>query len=173
MKLICYSFSEKTRRIRANDHHINAMEGFARRHRSDNQINNRETKTVVEHELVTRKWKDIKVGDMVRLENNEFITADIVLISTSEHNGLCYIETAELDGETNLKKRFIGLLYLEYNDIKCSIQGKLYGYVMDEVGNEIQDLEKLAMDGLRKLCLAYKELNETDYKRWAQRLHAA
>ncbi|CAF4349279.1 unnamed protein product [Rotaria sp. Silwood2] len=105
MKLICYSFSEKTRRIRANDHHINAMEGFARRHRSDNQINNRETKTVVEHELVTRKWKDIKVGDMVRLENNEFITADIVLISTSEHNGLCYIETAELDGETNLKKR--------------------------------------------------------------------
>ncbi|CAF1235259.1 unnamed protein product [Rotaria sordida] len=76
-----------------------------RRHRSDRQINNRETKTVVGHELVTRKWKEIKVGDIVRLENNESITADIVLISTSEPNGLCFIETAELDGETNLKIR--------------------------------------------------------------------
>ncbi|CAF2821806.1 unnamed protein product [Rotaria sp. Silwood2] len=76
-----------------------------RRHRSDSEINNRETKTVVGHELVTRKWQDIKVGDIVRLENNEFITADIVLISTSERHSLCYIETAELDGETNLKKR--------------------------------------------------------------------
>ncbi|CAF1156451.1 unnamed protein product [Adineta ricciae] len=75
------------------------------RHRSDSQVNNRETKTVVGSELVTRKWKDIKVGDIVRLENNEFVTADIVLVSTSELNGLCFIETAELDGETNLKVR--------------------------------------------------------------------
>lgn len=34
-----------------------------------------------------------------------FFQADIVLISTSEPNGLCFIETAELDGETNLKVR--------------------------------------------------------------------
>ncbi|CAF3159983.1 unnamed protein product [Rotaria sp. Silwood2] len=135
---MCCSFSEISRRIRANDHLANASQEFAfipqitsltpgtsiaplaivlsitaikdaiddiRRHRSDSEINNRETKTVVGHELVTRKWQDIKVGDIVRLENNEFITADIVLISTSERHSLCYIETAELDGETNLKKR--------------------------------------------------------------------
>ncbi len=34
-----------------------------------------------------------------------FFKADIVLISTSDENGLCFIETAELDGETNLKVR--------------------------------------------------------------------
>jgi hypothetical protein len=37
-------------------------------------VNNSETKTVVGNELTTRKWRDINVGDMVRLENNESVT---------------------------------------------------------------------------------------------------
>ncbi|KAG0295638.1 hypothetical protein BGZ98_001318, partial [Dissophora globulifera] len=50
-------------------------------------------------------WQDVKVGDIVYLQNNDPIPADIVILSTSEADGLCFIETKNLDGETNLKIR--------------------------------------------------------------------
>lgn len=48
-------------------------------------------------------WKDVKVGDFVRIYNNEEIPADVVIFSTSEEDNGCYVETKNLDGETNLK----------------------------------------------------------------------
>lgn len=51
------------------------------------------------------RWKNIKVGDFVRLYNNDLIPADIVILSTSDPNGACCVETKNLDGETNLKIR--------------------------------------------------------------------
>jgi len=50
-------------------------------------------------------WKNVQVGDFVRIYNDEQIPADVVVLSTSDPDGACYIETKNLDGETNLKVR--------------------------------------------------------------------
>lgn len=45
------------------------------------------------------------MGDIVLLRENDQVPADIVVLSTSDANGICYVETKNLDGETNLKPR--------------------------------------------------------------------
>lgn len=50
-------------------------------------------------------WKNVQVGDFVRLYNEEQVPADIVVLATSDPDGACYVETKNLDGETNLKVR--------------------------------------------------------------------
>jgi phospholipid-translocating ATPase len=50
-------------------------------------------------------WKKLEVGDVVLLRENEQVPADIVVLSTSDPDGVCYLETKNLDGETNLKPR--------------------------------------------------------------------
>ncbi|EAW10471.1 aminophospholipid-translocating P4-type ATPase DNF3 [Aspergillus clavatus NRRL 1] len=51
------------------------------------------------------KWQDIRVGDVIRLERDQPVPADIVLLHATGPNGVAYIETMALDGETNLKSK--------------------------------------------------------------------
>ena len=45
----------------------------------------------------------MQVGDIVQVLDDEEIPCDLVVMSCSDAEGTCYITTANLDGETNLK----------------------------------------------------------------------
>ncbi|GAA6027010.1 hypothetical protein JCM8097_006037 [Rhodosporidiobolus ruineniae] len=54
---------------------------------------------------VKESWEDLRVGDFVRLHGDESVPADLIICATSEEENVCYVETKNLDGETNLKSR--------------------------------------------------------------------
>lgn len=47
----------------------------------------------------------MRVGDLIHLSCNEVIPADLVVLGSSDSYGLCFVESSNLDGESNLKQR--------------------------------------------------------------------
>uniref|UniRef100_A0A4W3KKH2 Phospholipid-transporting ATPase n=1 Tax=Callorhinchus milii TaxID=7868 RepID=A0A4W3KKH2_CALMI len=112
--------------------------------------------------IMREKWMHVQVGDIIKLQNNQFVTADVLLLTSSEPHGLVYIETAELDGETNLKVKQaltvtsvmgedIHALAAFDGDIKCEIpNNKLDKFVgtLTYQGNKYPlNVEKLLLRG--------------------------
>ncbi|XP_072852346.1 phospholipid-transporting ATPase IF isoform X14 [Pogona vitticeps] len=73
------------------------------RHKADNEVNGAPVYVVRSGGLVKTRSKNIRVGDIVRVAKDETFPVDLVLLSSDRPDGSCYVTTASLDGETNLK----------------------------------------------------------------------
>ncbi|EDQ92264.1 uncharacterized protein MONBRDRAFT_23245 [Monosiga brevicollis MX1] len=113
----------------------------SRRRRQDKETNRR---TAMVYDKGTGEWnsgiewRNIEVGDIIQLYQNEIIPADMLLLDTSHEDGICFVETANLDGETNLKQRRLFMerteafdpdAFSETSQIECELpNNKIYQF---------------------------------------------
>ncbi|ORY66868.1 phospholipid-translocating P-type ATPase, partial [Neocallimastix californiae] len=98
------------------------------RHKQDKKVN-LEYYTIYRDKKLQRIYcQDINPGDIIILEKDDKIPADCLLMSSSSEENECYIETSDLDGETNLK-HCVALPQLsflrcidEFSEIECIVK---------------------------------------------------
>ncbi|KAI9238484.1 MAG: hypothetical protein BYD32DRAFT_367431 [Podila humilis] len=110
-----------------------ALEDY-RRYQQDKRSNSLPCTLVKNGELFPIKSKDVRPGDVLKICKNDKIPADVVLLSTSMDEGACFVETSELDGETNLKRKTA--LSLTANLTRVEQVSEVTGKITTEMPNE-------------------------------------
>lgn len=111
----------------------------------------------------------MRVGDLVKVNKDDYFPADLLLISSSYPDGICYVETMNLDGETNLKLKqaFDVTSSLQDDDsfhqfkavVKCEDPNEdLYSFV----GNLSYNGQQLPLS-LQQILLRDSKLRNTEY----------
>lgn len=80
------------------------------RHRKDAIVNSRTVhyctgSAHVRGATGTKTWAGVDVGDILIVSASEEIPADLVILTSSSSEGECFVETSNVDGESNLKVR--------------------------------------------------------------------
>ncbi|GMH35862.1 hypothetical protein BSKO_03730 [Bryopsis sp. KO-2023] len=81
-----------------------ALEDF-KRLKADTEVNNRKVDIfdTDKRTFLPKCWKDVRVGDIVVVKKDHYFPADLLFLSVDNNDGVCFIETINLDGESNLK----------------------------------------------------------------------
>jgi magnesium-transporting ATPase (P-type) len=92
------------------------------------------------------RWQDVAPGDLVRVWQDQQFPADLVLLNSSQQDGCCWIQTQNVDGETNLKvKRKVDALEgsssIFSGTLECTPPSReideFHGYILQENGQQI------------------------------------
>ncbi|TWU74553.1 hypothetical protein ED733_006234 [Metarhizium rileyi] len=109
---------------------------------------------------VPTRWSNIKVGDIVRLSRDEPIPADLVLLHSEGENGLAYIDTMALDGETNLKTKQVCHAFGDCRTIQ-GIANLRAEFVVEDPNPELFNFDGRVMVNSKAVPLT---LNEVIYR---------
>jgi len=133
------------------------------RAKSDSFENNRTAKIITftddgEVQETIKKSMDINPGDIIKLEGQMAVPVDMILVYTSFHEdgNKCYIETANIDGETNLKVREAPVAFLEQFQTKMKQNQVIKQYFTGEV--EFESPNKVIHSFVGTLSLTENQL---------------
>ncbi|KAK5776977.1 Putative phospholipid-transporting ATPase 9 -like protein [Gossypium arboreum] len=141
-----------------------------RRQQQDIEVNNRKVKVHQgDGNFHHTEWKNLRVGDIVKVEKDEFFPTDLILLASSYEDAVCYVETMNLDGETNLKLKqaleVTSSLHDDYNfrDFKAIVKcedpnANLYSFV-----GTMEFEEQQHPLSPQQLLLRDSKLRNTDY----------
>ncbi|KRX09193.1 P-type ATPase, cytoplasmic domain N [Pseudocohnilembus persalinus] len=113
-----------------------------KRKKSDREENQSRCTVLREGVFVSSQWQNLRVGDVVKIKQNQFFPADLLILNTTEPKGMCYVETKGLDGETNLKPK------------QC--QKDLFQYFLEN--NKQKDFDESVFNR-RKIIFGYEQPN--------------
>jgi phospholipid-translocating ATPase len=74
-----------------------------KRYRRDKELNSQLYQILTYDGVKKVPSSQLKVSDIIIIEKNQRVPADVVLLKTSEKAGTCFIRTDQLDGETDWK----------------------------------------------------------------------
>ena len=71
----------------------------------DKEANSQKFKKVTQKGIVQVPSSDIAVSDLIIIEKNQRVPADMIFLRTTDATGTCFVRTDQLDGETDWKLR--------------------------------------------------------------------
>ncbi|XP_042976833.1 probable phospholipid-transporting ATPase 8 isoform X1 [Carya illinoinensis] len=140
-----------------------------RRKKQDIEANNQKVRVYRDYTFHETKWKKLRVGDLVKVCKDEYFPADIILLSSSYEDGICYVETMNLDGETNLKLKHALEVTSHLHDENSFRQFRAVIKCEDPNENLFSFVGALSYDGkeyplsIKQLLLRDSKLKNTEY----------
>lgn len=178
--LTLFSFSPKTPASQCGTFAIvlvftSLKEGYEdiKRYQADKKINEKET---LVYSYITKTfekvmWWKVKVGDIIKVISYDEIPCDLMVLKTAISTGMCFVDTMNLDGETNLKERMTFKETKSFSDNEIlNIKGKI---TCDEANEHLEkwdasiEVEEMPFERLigniKNILLKGCTLRSTDY----------
>ena len=96
------------------------------RYLRDKELNETLFSKVTFNGIIKIKAEDIKTGDIIQLNKNERVPADMVFLHTTDKSKTIFLRTDQLDGETDWKLRKPVATTQELNDVRKLINEDYY-----------------------------------------------